>query len=157
MEPAMLLLDTRLLVVVILFFVVIFYDFLKNKKLPLLSNKCFTLMLYFTAASLIFNVLKIYTTVYVNVFTPVISRLCNQMFYGTLILIVVALFWYVEILGNNQKRMNWLKVLASMLPLTFSILFLILGDLDYEIRNQQLYVHGFGWYFSFPYFHYFFY
>lgn len=142
MEPAMLLMDTRLLVVVILFFIVIFYDFSKNKKLPLLSNKCFTLMLYFTAASLIFNVLKIYTTVYVNVFSPVINRLCSQLFYGSLILIVVALLWYVEILGNNQKRMNWLKVLASMLPLAFSILFLILGDLDYEIRNQQLYVHG---------------
>lgn len=81
-------------------------DYLKNNKLPLLSNRCFTLMLYFTAVNLGINVLRIYTTVNVAVFTPLVSRLCSQVFYGTMIMIVVSLLWYVEILGNNQKRMK---------------------------------------------------
>ena len=134
--------DIELLVVTILFFTIIFLDFLRNKKLPLLSNKCFTLMLYFTAVNLVFNILKIYATVSVDVFTPLLSRLFNQVFYGTLIMIVVSLFWYVEILGNNQKRMKWKKVLGSMLPLAFSLVMIIFGDLNYELHDQQMYAHG---------------
>lgn len=142
MKLTLLLFDVRLIVVIILFFSIIFYDFSKNKKLPLLSNKCFTIMLYFTATSLIFIVLRIFTTIYVNNFTPVLGRMSNQALYGTLIMIVVFLLWYIEILGNNQKRMKWTKVLLSIVPFAYSIIFLIFGDLDYEIHNQQLYVHG---------------
>lgn len=134
--------ELQLLVVTILFFTIIFLDFLKNKKLPLLSNKCFTLMLYFTAVNLVFNVLKIYVTVNADVFTPLVNRLISQNFYATLIMIVVSLFWYVEILGNNQKRMRWKKVLISMLPLAFSLVMIIFGDLSYELHDQQLYAHG---------------
>jgi len=138
----MLQLDIRLLVVTILFFTIIFLDFLRNKKLPLLSNKCFTLMLYFTAINLVFNVLELYSAINVDVFTPLVSRMFNQIFYGTLIMIVVSLFWYVEILGNNQKRMTRKKVVVSMLPLAFSMVMIIFGYLNYELHNQQLYAHG---------------
>lgn len=112
----MLQLDIRLLIVTILFFTIIFLDFLRNKKLPLLSNKCFTLMLYFTAINLIFNVLKLYAAVHVDVFAPLVNRMFNQVFYGTLIMIVVSLFWYVEILGNNQKRMKWKRYWGVCCP-----------------------------------------
>lgn len=134
--------EKQLLIVTILFFTVIFLDFLRNKKLPLLSNKCFTVMLYFTAVNLIFNILKIYTTVNTEVFTPMVNRLFSQVFYGTLVMIVVSLFWYIEILGNNQKRMRWKKVLGSMLPLAFALVMIIFGDLNYELHDQQLYAHG---------------
>lgn len=138
----MLQFEIQLLIVTILFFTIIFLDFLRNKKLPLLSNKCFTVMLYFTAVNLGFNVLKIYATVYVDVFTQPVSRLFNQVFYGTLIMIVVSLFWYIEILGNNQKRMRWKKVLGSMLPMAFALVMITFGDLNYELHDQQLYAHG---------------
>nr|WP_320025742.1 EAL domain-containing protein [uncultured Acetobacterium sp.] len=134
--------DIELLIVTILFFTIILLDFLRNKKLPLLSNRCFTVMLYFTAVNLIFNVLKIYATVYADIFTPTVSRLFSQVFYGTLIMIVVSLFWYIEILGNNQKRMRWKKVLGSMLPLAFLMGMILFGDLNYERHGQQLYAHG---------------
>lgn len=135
-------LDIRLLIVTILFFLIIFVDFLRNKKLPLLSNKCFTLMLYFTAVNLVFNVLKLYTTVNVDAFIPLVDRMFSQLFYGSMIMIVVFLFWYVEILGNNQKRMKWKKVLRRMLPLAFPMVMILFGDLNYELRNQQLYADG---------------
>lgn len=138
----MLQLDVRLLVVTILFFTIIFYDFLRNKKLPLLSNKCFALMLSFTAVNLVFNVLKLYATVNADVFIPLVNRIFSQVFYGSMIMIVVSLFWYVEILGNNQKRMKWKKVLGSMLPLAFSLVMIGIGDLNYELHNQQLYAQG---------------
>ncbi|AFA48572.1 EAL domain-containing protein [Acetobacterium woodii] len=142
MKPATLLLDSRLIIVVILFFAIIFYDFSKNQKLPLLSNKCFTVMLYFTAISLFFNLLRIIISVFANIFTTTFDRISSQLFYGTLIMVVVLLLWYVEILGNDQKRMKWKKVFVSMLPFALFFIFLIFGDLNYEIRNQQLYVHG---------------
>jgi len=135
-------LDIRLLIVTILFFSIIFVDFLRNKKLPLLSNKCFALMLYFTAVNLVFNVLKLYTTVNVDAFIPLVDRMFSQLFYGSMIMIVVFLFWYVEILGNNQKRMKWKKVLRRMLPLAFPMVMILFGDLNYELRNQQLYADG---------------
>lgn len=135
-------LDIRLLIVTILFFLIIFVDFLRNKKLPLLSNKCFALMLYFTAVNLVFNVLKLYTTVNVDAFIPLVDRMFSQLFYGSMIMIVVFLFWYVEILGNNQKRMKWKKVLRRMLPLAFPMVMILFGDLNYELRNQQLYADG---------------
>jgi FOG: EAL domain len=135
-------LDIRLLIVTILFFSIIFVDFLRNKKLPLLSNKCFALMLYFTGVNLVFNVLKLYTTVNVDAFIPLVDRMFSQLFYGSMIMIVVFLFWYVEILGNNQKRMKWKKVLRRMLPLAFPMVMILFGDLNYELRNQQLYADG---------------
>jgi len=99
-------------------------------------------MLYFTAVNLVFNVLKLYTTVNVDAFIPLVDRMFSQLFYGSMIMIVVFLFWYVEILGNNQKRMKWKKVLRRMLPLAFPMVMILFGDLNYELRNQQLYADG---------------
>ena len=138
----MLLLDTRLLIVTSLFFSVIFVDYLRNKKLPLLSNKCFTLMLYFTAVNLVFNMLKIYTIVHADVVTPQVSRFCNQVFYFTLILVVVALYWYVEILGNKQKRTRPKKAVLPMLPLFLAAYMMLTGELHYSFDENQIYASG---------------
>lgn len=138
----MLLLDTRLLIVTSLFFSVIFVDYLRNKKLPLLSNKCFTLMLYFTAVNLVFNMLKIYTIVHVDAVTPPVSRFCNQVFYFTLILVVVALYWYVEILGNKQKRTRPQKAVLPMLPLFLAAYMILTGELYYSFDENQIYASG---------------
>lgn len=138
----MLLLDTRLLIVTILFFGVIFTDYLRNKKLPLLSNKIFSLMLYLTAVNLIFNVLKIYSIVHVDQVTPPVSRFCNQVFYITLILVVVALYWYVEILGNQQKRAKGKKILKRMLPFGLSLILILTGSLDFYADDNQIYASG---------------
>ncbi len=138
----MLLLDTRLLIVTILFFGVIFVDYLRNKKLPLLSNKIFSGMLYLTAVNLVFNVLKIYSIVHVDQVTPAMIRFCNQVFYITLILVVVTLYWYVEILGNQQKRAKSQKIIKRMLPFCLSVLMILFGSLEYYADNNQLYASG---------------
>ena len=138
----MLLLDTRLLIVNILFFGVIFVDYLRNKKLPLLSNKCFSVMLYCTAVNLVFNILKIYAIVHTETVTPPVSRFCNQVFYLTLILVVVALYWYVEILGNQQKRVKFKKLAKRMLPFGLALLLIGYGDLNYYYDDSQIYASG---------------
>lgn len=141
-DNGMFILDICLQIVVLCFFVIIFSDYLKNKKLSLLSNKCFSLMLYFTAANLFFDVIKDYTIINMDMVSPMINRICNQFFYISFIMIVVSLYWYVEILGHNQQRMKWKKITLSMIPLGFSMILILFGELNYHVDENRVYAYG---------------
>jgi len=141
-DNEMLILDIRLQIVTLCFFIVIFSDYLKNKKLSLLSNKCFSMMLYFTAVNLLFDVIRVYTIIYMDMVSPMINRICNQIFYGTFIMIVVSLYWYVEILAHNQKRMKSKRGALSMIPLAFSMIMILFGELNYSTDANRAYAYG---------------
>ncbi|WP_186855133.1 EAL domain-containing protein [Acetobacterium paludosum] len=138
----MMILDTRIQIVTICFFIIVYSDHIRNKKLPLLSNYFFSMMLFFTAGNLFFDLVKVYTIIYMDVVSPLINRLCNQLFYATLIMIVAFLFWYVEILGHNQKRMEWKKLTFSLLLLLFPMYMIVFGELNYYIEDNHVYAYG---------------
>lgn len=129
-------------IVVLCFFMIIFTDYLKNKKLSLLSNKCFSMMLYFTAVNLFFDLLRFYTILNTDAVSTMVNRICNQVFYISFIMIVVSLYWYIEISGHNQERMKWKKITLSMIPLGFSMILILFGELNYFVDTNRVYAYG---------------
>lgn len=138
----MFILNTRLQIAAICFFSIIIFDYLRNKKLPLLSTKCFSAMLVFAGFNLCFDIITVFTITHMSVVPPFLNRLSHQLFIGTLIIMVVFLYMYVEILGHEQKRVKARKLLLTLIPFAISIFALIFGKLDYFVTDKAAYSYG---------------
>ncbi|MBC3804772.1 hypothetical protein GH808_10055 [Acetobacterium fimetarium] len=138
----MLVLNTRFQIAAICFFIIIVFDYIRNEKLPLLSTTFFSSMIIFAGLNLCFDFATVYTISHLDTVSPVINRLCHQLFITTLLIMIISLYQYVEILAHNQKRMNIKKFLLTMIPFAFSMLMMIFGELNYYVDGSTVYSYG---------------
>jgi EAL domain-containing protein (putative c-di-GMP-specific phosphodiesterase class I)/GGDEF domain-containing protein len=99
-------------------------------------------MLVFTGINLCFDMITVYTVFHVDSVPPVINRLSHQAFIGTLMIIMVSLYLYVEVLSHSQKRFFTFKHLISMVPFIAGIGIVIFGKLYYTSTDEYAYSHG---------------
>ncbi|WKY46682.1 EAL domain-containing protein [Eubacteriaceae bacterium ES3] len=136
------LLNTRFQIAAILFFTIIVYDFFKNLKLPLLSNKVFSAMLFFTGLYLILDITGVYTRLNMDTVSPLLLRTIHQLFISTTIIILMLLYLYVQILANNHKKLSKKRLLFTFAPLILMITFVFFGPLDYHVDSTSTYTTG---------------
>lgn len=138
----MFVLNTRFQIAAICFFIIIVFDYIRNEKLPLLSTTFFSSMLVFAGLNLCCDLATVYTITHLDTVSPVINRLCHQLFIATLLIMIISLYQYVEILAHNQKRMPVKKLFITMLPFAVSLLMLIFGELNYHVDAFMVYSYG---------------
>ncbi len=138
----MFLYHMRFQIAAALFYIIILYDYLKSKKLPLKSTKCFTFMLVVTGINLCFDMLTVYTIFHIGTVPPILNRLCHQIFIGTLLLIMALLYLYVEILANGQRWISLTRHILTMLPFVVTAGIIIFGELYYKVTPEYAYSYG---------------
>lgn len=138
----MFILSMRFQLAALCFFVIIIYDYLKNKKLPLLSTKYFTSMMVFAGLYLCCDISTVYTITHMNEVTPFVNRLCHQLFITTILIMIISLYLYIEILGHNQKRISTLKLCLIMIPGFFTMVMVVFGELYYYVDETVFYSYG---------------
>lgn len=99
-------------------------------------------MIVFVGLNLCFDIVTVYTVNGIVEVTPSMNRFFHQIFIGTLEIIIVLLYLYVEILGHNQKRMNIGKLLISMIPFAGSLIMVAYGKLYYHTGVHTSYSYG---------------
>src|SRR5574344_1234151 len=98
--------NTRFQIAAILLFSITVIDFIRRKKLPLLSIKYFSVYLIFTGINLIFDVLTVYSLANHETFNPDLNRFFHQVFIGSLNLSILAFYLYVDALCKKEKRIT---------------------------------------------------
>lgn len=134
--------NVRFQIAAICFFTVILYDYIKNKKLPILSTRFFSIMLIFTGIYLSFDVATVYSITHMDTFPAFLNRIFHQCFILSLLFVIISLYWYVELLGNHQKRTGRVKLVLTMLPAIIMVFVTLFGDLNYYVEDNVVYSYG---------------
>ena len=136
------LLNTRFQIAAMLFFIVIVYDFFRNLKLPLRSNKVFAVMLFFSGLYLIFDIICVYARTHMELVSPLFLRSAHQLFNGTLMIIIMLLYLYTQILAHSQRRLTRGRLIFTLTPLGLMLIVVIFGPIDYYLDATSTYSTG---------------
>lgn len=135
-------LNIRLQLAAIFIFVLLFIDYIRKKKLPLLSTKHFSLLLFFSGVNLVFDVLTVYSLVNYETFPKWANRLFHQIFIGSLDFLIFFLFLYVDALCKREKRIRFNEIsIIKVIPFALSMIMVIFGPLYYEYQTS-IYSYG---------------
>lgn len=136
-------LNIRLQIAAILIFIVLFVDFIRNKKIPLLSTRLFFIILIFCGINLIFDITTVYTITNLDKVNPIVNRFFHQLFIGSLDFVIFFLYLYVDTLGKKEKRFSInIKNTFKMIPIFLSIVIVIFAPLYYY--NDGTYAYSYG-------------
>lgn len=113
-----------------------------NKHIKLLSTRIFTLYLSVSLIYSVFEGCTIYTLYHIDTIDPFINRLAHQLFIGSLVLILMFLFIYIDILTRKQKRYKPIELIVRILPALLSLVMTAFGRIDYHIGSDGRYSYG---------------
>mgnify|MGYP002515761672 FL=1 len=116
--------------------------FFSNKHIKLLSTRIYTLYLSVSLLYSVFEGCTIYTLYHIDRIDPFINRLAHQLFIGSLVLILMFLFIYIDILTRKQKRYKPIELIISILPALLSLVMTAFGEIDYHIGSDGRYSSG---------------
>lgn len=128
---------------IVSFFVIltICFIYFSNKHIKLLSTKIYTVYLSVSVIYSVFELFSLYTLYKLNVDDP-LNRLSHQLFVGSLILVLMFLFIYVDILSRKQKRYKPLELAVRILPCVLAYIMVIFGRFEYHIGDDGRYSYG---------------
>lgn len=135
-------LNTRFQIAAACFFVVFIMNYWRYKRLPLITSKIFNIMTCVGALNLTFDMITVYTVNNLDTVPAWLNRLCHQIFIGSLDIIIALLYLYVALLGHSQKRPKGFKGLATVAPVTISLLMVLFGPLYYYKSPNGSYSYG---------------
>lgn len=113
-----------------------------NKHIKLLSTRIYTLYLSVSLFYSVFEGCTIYTLYHIDTIDPFINRLAHQLFIGSLVLILMFLFIYIDILTRKQKRYKLIEFIIRILPALLSLVITAFGRIDYHIGSDGRYSYG---------------
>lgn len=113
-----------------------------NKHIKLLSTRIYMLYLSVSLIYSVFEGCTIYTLYHIDTIDPFINRLAHQLFIGSLVLILMFLFIYIDILTRKQKRYKPIELIVRILPALLSLVMTAFGRIDYHIGSDGRYSYG---------------
>lgn len=122
--------------------VVIFVDFMRSKRLPIISTKTFFL---FWGASLInlgADIGTYYVLYNLESVPEWVTRLLHQVYIGSLDILVFLLFLYVCFLSGEQKRISKNVLFCFSLPFCVAIAFAFFAPIYYQVDERGAYSYG---------------
>lgn len=120
----------------------ILFSYFQNERMPLLSTKVFTgfLLLAF------FNNLAEFSTLYAlkhyGEISMTLLRFTHQLFIGSLDLMVLFFFLYVDIKSRRKKRYSVGEWCVRLLPAAAAVVMVVFGRLEYHVSGQGSYSYG---------------
>lgn len=126
----------------IAFIIAISINYFRYKRLPLRSTKFFTSFIIVAQINLVFELCTVYTITHMDNVYPWVNRLAHQFFIGTIDLIIMMLFFYVDMKYRNQKKYKISELLLRLIPTIVALGFIIFGDLKYYVEDDGYYSYG---------------
>lgn len=125
----------------ICFLVALMVDFVRRKRVKLITTRWFTVMLVLTLVYLFSDILTVFTIR--NMTDTLFNEICHKVFYTLLVSVVFSFSVYVELIGNtyNYHIKKW-KIAVWVAPYIISLLFIIIGDVQYFVDEKGVYSMG---------------
>ena len=135
--------NCRFQIAAILFLFIILFDYARHKKIPLLSTRFFSIYLAFVTINLFSDLTTVYTISHMDTIPLWVNRLAHQVFIGSLNACTLCLYFYVSILGRNQKRHSLKKTFIRLIPFVIAMIAVVFGSLHYYSNHATVaYSHG---------------
>ena len=134
--------DFKYQIAAIIVAMILLMTYLRNKKLPLLSTKCFSVFLFTSIINLFSDLATIYALKNYWTISPLLNRFYHQIFVGSLDVLAFSLYLYVCFLDNGQKRFRLKQLLPRILPLIIAMLMVLFAPIKYHIAYGTKYSYG---------------
>lgn len=121
---------------------ILFINYCRDRKLPLMSTRIFTIFMIFAASNIVFDGLTVYTITHLDSVPAVLNRFVHQVYIWTLNSLLYCLYFYVLILSENQKRISTKQLILRSIPYGVSVIAIIVAPLRYYVSETAFYSYG---------------
>lgn len=135
-------LNVRLQAAAACFLILIVIMYIKKKKLPLMSTKCFTMSISLTVINIIADITTVYTITHMDTVPDYVNKIAHQIFIGSLDATVYSFYWYCYVIMNNQKRPSKTHGIIASMPIAVAIVFVVFSDIYYSVSDKGVYSYG---------------
>jgi len=121
---------------------VILMVYFQNRRMELMSTKCFMLFLLTVFFNISAELASLFAIWHIETLPMWVVRLSHQLFIGSLNWMAFFLYLYVDIRTRKQKRYSQGQMLIRTIPLVVATAITIFGDLQYYIGENVRYSYG---------------
>ena len=125
----------RLQLAAVCFIGLVIFDFMKAKRIKLLTTRIFSILLWTSAVYMLLDIATIYTLT--NLPGTLINEIVHRLFYFAMISVVMCVSTYVEFAGNiKTAKIKLLPTLFWIVPYVVCAVGIFTQNLTY-IRNSH--------------------
>lgn len=122
---------------------VITFNYFSHKRLPLRSTRFFTAFILFGVFNILIEFVTLFTISNLNTVPAWVNRLAHQIFIGTIDLLIMMLFLYIDLKSRGQQKYNKKQIIIRAIPVVITLFLIIFGDLKYYVGDDGCYSYGF--------------
>lgn len=131
----------RLQIAALCFIIIVTIDFIKSKRIKLMTTKIFSTMLGLSAIYMLVDILTIFTIT--NFTDSVVNVIAHKIFFVLTLTIVFLMSAYVEFAGNaRNKSINTALTVVWVLPYILCFIGILTADLFYLCDDKGVYSYG---------------
>ena len=119
------------------------FNFFRHKRLPLRSTKFFAAFIVFGIFNILVEFVTLYTITHLDMVKPWLNRLAHQFFIGTIDIIIMMLFLYIDLKSRKQQKYNKTQIIIRVIPVIITFFLILFGDLKYYVELDGYYSYGF--------------
>ena len=90
------------------------FNFFRHKRLPLRSTTFFACFIVFGIFNIIVEFGTLYTITHLDTVPSWLNRLVHQLFIGTIDIIIMMLFLYIDLKARKQQKYNKTQIPTKM-------------------------------------------
>lgn len=122
---------------------IITFDFFSHKRLPLKSNYFFLAFILCGLFNIVSEFFTLYTITHLDTIHPLVNRFAHQLYIGSLDLIIIMLFLYIDLKARSQKKYTRNQIIIRSIPIIITFFLILFGDLKYYVSDDGYYSYGF--------------
>ena len=119
------------------------FNFFRHKRLPLRSTTFFACFIVFGIFNIIVEFGTLYTITHLDTVPSWLNRLVHQLFIGTIDIIIMMLFLYIDLKARKQQKYNKTQIIIRIIPVIITFFLIVFGDLKYYVGEDGYYSYGF--------------
>ena len=118
----------------------IFINFLRARRLPILSTRWYMVFLCTAIANFLFEMFSL-LTIY-EVLPAAWNDVSHMLFYFSLVAVLQSFFIFVDIRCRNERRYTKLEIFSRLVPFIITAGLFIFGEIEYHIDGNIRYSEG---------------
>lgn len=131
----------RLQIAALCFIIIVIIDFIKSKRIKLLTTNLFSAMVGMSAIYMLVDIATIFTIT--NITDSIVNVIVHKLFFVMTLTIVFLMSAYVEFTGNARNpNINSALLVVWVLPYFICFIGILAGDLFYVCDDKGVYSYG---------------
>ncbi|MGM9972043.1 MAG: LytTR family DNA-binding domain-containing protein, partial [Anaeroplasmataceae bacterium] len=119
------------------------FDYFSHKHLPLKSTYFFSAFILCGLFNILSEFFTLFTITNLDTIPLWLNRFSHQLYIGSLDLIIIMLFLYIDLKARSQKKYSKAQIIIRIIPIVITFFLILFGDLKYYVEEDGFYSYGF--------------